>query len=96
MLGIGKSLHIRSHFRHQYMQNVLTDPIDLFAALHLLLERMQMPLDLSFQVLDRTVVCINEAEEFAQKEAMVLSHFGGQSRCYLLLSCTHISLDSPR
>jgi len=43
MLSIGKAVQIGSYLRHQHVQDVSTDSIDLFAAFHLLLKRVQMP-----------------------------------------------------
>src|SRR5258708_3532966 len=85
VLGIWEAPHLRSHLCHQDVQNVSTHPIDLDATLNLLLKRMQMSLNLQFQVLDRTILRINEGKELSQQETMMLSHFGSQSGYELLL-----------
>lgn|SRR5260221_10663591 len=89
MLSIGKAVQIGSSLRHQHVQDVSADSIDLFAAVHLLLKRVQMPLNFQLQMLDGTILRINEHEQFSQEKAVVLSYLCGQSGYHLLLGCMH-------
>src|SRR6266436_6920550 len=89
MLSIWKAMQIGSYLRHQHVQDVSADSIDLFAAFHLLLKRVQMPLNFQLQMRDGTILRINEHEQFSQEEAVVLSYLCAQSGYYLLLGCMY-------
>src|SRR6185312_8679207 len=78
----------------QDVQDMPTHPSDFFTPLDLLLKRTQMPLNLRFQVLDRTIVHIDEAEQFSQQEAVMLSHFSCESGPQLLLAGMHTGMHS--
>src|SRR6266567_1714388 len=84
MFGIWEARKISSHFRHQDVQNMLTHPIDLFTTFHLLLKRVQMPLNFSFQALDGAILCLNEGKQFSQQKAMMLSYLSGECGYHLL------------
>jgi hypothetical protein len=81
MLSIWKAVQIGSYLRHQHVQDVSADSIDLSAAVHLLWHNFQL------QMLDGTILRINEHEQFSQEEAVVLSYLCGQSGYHLLLGC---------
>jgi hypothetical protein len=65
MLGIRKTLQIGSHLCHQHIQDVPTYPIDLFSARDLFFKRVQVRLDLLFQVSDRTILNRNQREQLS-------------------------------
>src|SRR6266566_602556 len=96
MLSIGKAVQIGSYFRHQHVQDVSADSIDLFAAVHLLLKGVQMPLNFQLQMLDGTILRINEREQFSQEEAVVLSYLCGQSGYHLLPGCMDAGMHQLR
>src|SRR5260370_38804407 len=89
MLSIWKAMQIGSYLRHQHVQDVSADSIDLFAAFHLLLKRVQMPLNFQLQMRDGTILRINEHEQFSQEEAVVLSYLCAQSGYYFFLGCMY-------
>src|SRR5712691_247687 len=95
VLSIWEALHVRSDLCHQDVQDLLAHPIDLFTALDLLFKRLQMPFDLCFQVLDRTILHLNEGKQLAQQKAMVLSHFYCQRGDHFLLGGMDTVMHEP-
>jgi hypothetical protein len=55
-----------------------------------------MPLNFHLQMLDGTILRINEHEQFSQEEAVVLSYHCGQSGYHLLLGCMDAGMHQLR
>src|SRR6266704_1957778 len=64
VLSIWKPRQIGSHFGHQHIDHLSTDPGNLLTALDLLFKRGQSLLDLLLHMLDRQTLGIDETEQF--------------------------------
>jgi hypothetical protein len=84
VFGIGKTGEICPNLCHQHVEYLSAYPIDVFAALHLLLKWTEMPLNFCLQAADRAILDFDQLKQFSQQKAMMCSHFSSQSRNHLL------------
>lgn len=68
MFGIGKTAEICSDLVHQDVEHLSAHPIDVFAALPLLLKWAEMPLNFRFHATDRAILGLDQLKQFSQQK----------------------------